>query len=129
DNIDITPGVGKTIATDDIGGVHHPYVKLEFGGADSATPVSPTNPIPVTNMLDGSLKNTAATITTGAAQVVSSALSNRRGVMIQNLGTDNVYVGGSTVSTSNGIRITPDATSPIFPFGPDVAIYMVADSG
>lgn len=47
DNIAITAGSGTTVATDDVGGVHHPYVKVEYGAADSATPVSTTNPLPV----------------------------------------------------------------------------------
>lgn len=40
DNIDITPGTGKTVATDEIAGSKHvQYVKLMDGTADSATPV------------------------------------------------------------------------------------------
>lgn len=38
---------GDTIASDDIAGVKHQLVKIEYGAADSATPVSPTNPLPV----------------------------------------------------------------------------------
>ena len=41
------PGTGDVIATDDIGGVKHQLVKIEFGAADSATPVSAANPLPV----------------------------------------------------------------------------------
>lgn len=48
DNVPITAGSGTTIATDDIGGVHHQLVKLEFGAADSATQVSSANPLPTT---------------------------------------------------------------------------------
>lgn len=47
DNI-TAPAAGTVLATDDIAGVHHPLVKLEFGDANSATPVSGTNPLPVT---------------------------------------------------------------------------------
>lgn len=31
DNIDVTPGTGKTVATDDVGGVQHQRVKLSLG--------------------------------------------------------------------------------------------------
>lgn len=48
DNVPITAGSGTTIATDDIGGVHHQLVKVEFGAADSATQVSAANPLPTT---------------------------------------------------------------------------------
>jgi hypothetical protein len=37
---------GATIATDDIGGVDHPRVKVEFGADGSATDVSSANPLP-----------------------------------------------------------------------------------
>src|SRR5690242_4572722 len=39
---------GDVIATDDISGVKHQLVKIEYGDEDSATQVSPTNPLPVT---------------------------------------------------------------------------------
>lgn len=39
---------GDTIATDDIGGVKHELVKIEFGSAGAATQVSEINPLPVT---------------------------------------------------------------------------------
>lgn len=48
DNVAFTPGSGATFATDDIGGVHHQKVKLEFGIADAATLVSANDPLPVT---------------------------------------------------------------------------------
>jgi hypothetical protein len=47
DNITITQGSGTTMATDDVGGAHHPYCKLEFGGDGTATKVSTTDPLPV----------------------------------------------------------------------------------
>lgn len=39
---------GATIATDDIGGVQHQLVKVEFGVDGVATPVSDADPLPVT---------------------------------------------------------------------------------
>lgn len=48
DNTTLNPGTGgDVIATDDIGGVKHQLVKVEFGAADSATQVSAANPLPV----------------------------------------------------------------------------------
>lgn len=47
DNTVIPVGAGgDTIATDDIGGVKHQRVKVEFGADGSATDVSATNPLP-----------------------------------------------------------------------------------
>src|SRR6185295_10505078 len=48
DNTTLNTGSGgDVIATDDIGGVKHQLVKVEFGAADSATQVSASNPLPV----------------------------------------------------------------------------------
>jgi hypothetical protein len=48
DNTVLNTGTGgDTIATDDIGGVKHQRVKLEFGADGSATDVSPAAPLPV----------------------------------------------------------------------------------
>lgn len=46
DNVEITAGTGTSIATDDVGGVQHQKVKVEFGVADSATMVSASDPLP-----------------------------------------------------------------------------------
>jgi hypothetical protein len=66
DNI-TAPAAGTVLATDDIAGVHHPLVKIEFGAADSATPVSSSNPLPVS--LTGTLPVSLASqpLPTGAA--------------------------------------------------------------
>lgn len=46
DNVAITAGSGTNIATDDIGGVQHQRVKVEFGADGSATDVSSAAPLP-----------------------------------------------------------------------------------
>lgn len=48
DNVAITPGVGTSIATDDIGGVQYQRVKVTFGVDGSASDVNSGNPLPVT---------------------------------------------------------------------------------
>lgn len=48
DNVAITAGAGTSIATEDVGGVHHQKVKIEFGGDAAATMVSSGDPLPVT---------------------------------------------------------------------------------
>lgn len=59
DNVAVTEGSGKTIATDEVSSVQHQLVKLEFGTDGNATMVSSSNPLPV----DGS----------GVTQPVSAA--------------------------------------------------------
>ncbi len=50
DNTQLNANVtsGDTIATDDIGGVKHQRVKIEYGADGSATDVSHNNPLPIT---------------------------------------------------------------------------------
>ncbi|MEO0955678.1 MAG: hypothetical protein AAFU81_01570 [Pseudomonadota bacterium] len=40
DNVNVTEGSGKTIATDDVGGRQHQLVKPKFGGNDTVTDIS-----------------------------------------------------------------------------------------
>jgi hypothetical protein len=59
-----TTAVGATnvtVAGDDIGGVVHQLVKVEFGAADSATQVSAANPLPVVQTGTPALPTGAAT--------------------------------------------------------------------
>jgi len=39
DNVDITSGVGTSVATDDVGGVHYQKIKLDAGGDGASVPV------------------------------------------------------------------------------------------
>jgi hypothetical protein len=47
DNVGYTPGVGATVAADDIGGVLHQRVKIGVGADGTAADVSDANPMPV----------------------------------------------------------------------------------
>lgn len=55
DNLEYTPGVGASIAADEVGGVFVQRVKPVFGDDGSATDVSASNPLPVEvkNATDG----------------------------------------------------------------------------
>lgn len=54
DNVTSNPGAGGYIfATDEVGGAHHPYTKMEFGADNEATPVSSANPLPVVDTPSG----------------------------------------------------------------------------
>ena len=62
-----TTAVGATnvtVAGDDIGGVIHQLVKVEFGAADSATQVSAASPLPVVQTGTPALPTGAATEST-----------------------------------------------------------------
>lgn len=48
DNIAVTEGNGKTVATDDVGGIQYQLIKPAFGVDGAATLVSSSNPLPIT---------------------------------------------------------------------------------
>lgn len=54
DNVTITPGVGASVAADEVGGQLYQRVKPTFGDDGVATDVSQTNPLPV-DILSGEL--------------------------------------------------------------------------
>jgi hypothetical protein len=51
DNIQVTEGVGRTVAADEVAGALHQKVKMEFGDENTATSVSEDTPLPVTGSL------------------------------------------------------------------------------
>lgn len=48
DNLLINTGADASVATEDVGGVHHQKVKMEFGLDGAATMVSASDPLPIT---------------------------------------------------------------------------------
>lgn len=73
--------------------------------------------------------NSAATVTTTAAQVLASPLAGRREVTIQNEGSQAVYIGSSAgVTAANGIKVSKNSSA-TFEWGEDIDIFMIAASG
>lgn len=82
DNIDVTPGTGKTVAADDIGGVLHQRVKISIGADGAATDLAPgqatgANSIPVVLSSDDArigATNETAPVTDTAASGINGRL-------------------------------------------------------
>lgn len=47
DHVGYTPGVGATIAADDVGGVLYQAIKIDVGGDGVSAPLSAANPLPI----------------------------------------------------------------------------------
>jgi len=75
DNIDVTPGVGKTVAADEIAGALHQRVKITVG-ADGTNDgdVSSANPLPVVGVVDLGANNDVTV--TGTVTANLSATDN-----------------------------------------------------
>ena len=64
---------------------------------------------------------------TEVALAVSGAYANRRGILVQNLGTVNIFIGQTGVTTATGIRITPN-TSLWIAISEAVVLYGIAET-
>lgn len=100
DNIPITAGSGTNVATDDIGGVHHQLVKIEFGAADSATQVSTANPLPVIGTAVG----------LGALAAVPAGTTNGTAIGTPPAGATGVRI---YLPTGASVTFTVAATAPV----------------
>lgn len=103
-------------------------------GIDSLASRPVMTPQPVTNVTlnasQGYVKTTAATVGTTVTQLPSyGQLFNRRSLQIFNNSNNTIYVGGSDVSTSNGIPVLGNSYSNVFDSGYDMIIYGVASQG
>jgi hypothetical protein len=74
DNVDITPGAGKTVATDDVGGIQYQRVKACYGVDGAATDVSDTNPMPI--------DDAGGTLTVDSLQLPAALVGGRLDVVV-----------------------------------------------
>lgn len=110
DNTVINTGAGgDTIATDDLAGVKHQRVKVEYGADGSATDVSGTTPLPAANRPPTSSVTQVASSATSVTLKASNA--NRLGLVIANDSTSTLYVkfGATASTTSYTIKLSPGA--------------------
>ena len=115
DNLDITPGAGVKVATDDVGGIHYQRIKLDFGGDGLTVPLITAidSAVGATDPVIGAghkRVDTLATITPAAsdwapAQVDSmGALWTRRPPLISTAVTPTldtaIYASGDSLHTT-----------------------------
>lgn len=126
DNITLNAGTGGAVlAADDITGVWHQKVKVEFGGDDSATQVDATNPLPVvqTGALPAGTNNIgdvdiASALPAGANTIggvnIASALpagaNNIGDVDVATLPAPLDVVGGGLEATALRVTLASDST-------------------
>lgn len=95
---------GAVFASDEIGGVHHPRVKVEIGADGSATDVSSTNPMPV-RLNDGSANLDVASLDYDS----DTGVSNRVAVGLIIPGVGGPVIAGTD---ANPLRIDPTGDTP-----------------
>jgi len=99
DYISVTPGAGKSIATDLISGVDHQLMKVEYGADGAATQVSDTSPLPAREPKVASATVAAVGDATGSTQLLA-ANAGRLGVVVVNDSSAVLYLKYGTAATS-----------------------------
>jgi len=94
DNVGYTPGVGATVAADEISGVLHQRIKIGVGGDGVAVDVSSANPMPVTG-----------TVSTGLSQPLTD--TQLRATPVPVSGTVTANTGLSQPLTDSQLRASP----------------------
>lgn len=91
-------------------------------------------PQPVTNIninpLRGLVATTAITVGTTPTRLPGTSQTNRRAlVAYNNSASTTIYVGGSDVTSVNGMVVPAGTASPSFDIGPNVLVYAVCATG
>lgn len=122
-------GVQGTLGTADIGGTAetlpigvNPKTGAVYvdGGSSGSINLSP---------LSGVVLTTAVSIGTVATAIPGTALTNRKAIIFYNSGTATVYMGGTTVTTVNGLPIVVGDYSPPMDLGVAVLYGISANAG
>lgn len=105
DNVNITPGSGEVVASDQIAGVQYQRVKVVWGVDGTVNDASATNPLPVYSTMTG-IADGRKTVTTAGTRVTLASSTACKQVAITALvgNTGTIVVGGSTVVASAGTR-------------------------
>lgn len=104
-----------------------PAIGSSASGDYASQTVDAYNRLWVNDAPNISMTAAAATVTTTSALLIAS-LAGRKKLMIQNLGTKEIYIGPSGVTTSSGVRIAGGAGYEI-EAGPDLVWHAVASVG
>lgn len=128
--LEITNDVGNPIPISDAGGsITVDAVDLDIRDLTFATDSVDASGSEVKQDSYDNFKHSNQTITGTAAALAGTALTNRVNMLIQNLGSKDIYIGSdNTVTTSTGIKI-PRGASAEFMFSAGSTPHAIADGG
>lgn len=110
------------------------YPEIDIPKTVSIDNFPPTHvPTPVTNIninpLRGFAKSRNITVTTSLTPLPDEILSYRRGIIVfNNDSTNSLFIGGSDVTTTNGLPVPPKTYSPPIDAGPKLVVYGIASA-
>lgn len=134
DNLNVNPGTGTPIATDEIAGVHFQKVKLIDGTADSTNPlkVSASGAANVTDVgVNTAVSFYSLLLSTAivAVQTGGANLANRVFIHLQNDSDVAIEIHSNPAFTPGTGTLIPAGMTAGFSFGPGITLYAAATSG
>lgn len=132
DNVGYTPGVGATVAADDVGGVLYQVVKLDVGGNGVSSALSTSNRLPVSLPASGSDGVDRSITATATSSQLMAANPSRTRFFIKNDTATDVWInmGATAVATAGSGNMKILANGGYFEFqGGTSAINIIATSG
>lgn len=79
--------------------------------------------------LDQTIKNTAVSVGTSATELPGDPQADRTGLILQNLGAADLYIGGEDVTAATGVKLVSGQVFSSEAFGERVSIYGITASG
>jgi uncharacterized lipoprotein NlpE involved in copper resistance len=77
---------------------------------------------------NSSIANSAVSVTTTAAALTPSPLTDRTTLIVQNLGSKEIFIGSSSVTAANGVKIAAGASAELN-YNASVALFARTASG
>lgn len=108
DNTTLNPGTGgDVIASDDIAGVKHQRVKIEFGEDGSATDVSATNPLPIkiSDGTDTATVTAAGELSVSLGTAIPAGTNNIGDVDIASIAAGDNNIGNVDIVTMPNVTL------------------------
>lgn len=103
DNVTITTGTGTSIAADDVSGVKHQRVKVEFGTDGTATDVSSSNPLPVGVIGTATVSGTVTANISGQGGLATETTLDDLNSKVTEVDTSDVTITGALPAGGNNI--------------------------
>ncbi len=117
---------------DDLSQVYEAIQEKEFNGGSTGQTVISSSGGRVTdiniNALRGITKTTAITVATSVVQLPSIPLQYRRSLIVYNNSANTIYIGGSNVTTANGMPVPTQSYSPPIDAGSHMGVYAIAST-
>lgn len=133
-NDEYAPAFAAPTASDNTAsGVRYPKFKMVIGADGTQTPVSSSNPLPISGTVTaggGAAGSYAQSNVVGTSAVTFTKPANAIGFILQASSSNSVnlrFAVGATPNTTTGIRLEPGRDSGYVPIAADVKV--VAESG